>query len=233
VALDQIMEASAKAQSLSWSSPQRLQWSLALVAVLADLGRLPEAFEAAEDVRLLRLEVESAHLRGTAAWVLGNIAFLAGDVALGNAEHREARQLLRPEADLLLWGRFHKASARLRVASGDRDVAELIDEADHALRLAGKDGDLRELDLVRAELALDEGDPERTLVLVERAVNGSLPPNTRGEAETLRHRALLALGREDEAAAALTRAALLFEEAGAYRRALDAWRTNAGVPRTD
>ena len=64
-------------------------------------------------------------------------------------------------------------------------------------------------------------------------MDDSLPPNTRGEAETLRHRALHALGRDEEAAAALTLAALLFEEAGAYRRALDAWRTQAGVPRAD
>ena len=101
--------------------------------------------------------MESAHLRGEAAWVLGNLAFLAGNSEEGIAEHSQARLLLRPDADLRSWGRFHKASATMRVARGDRDVADLIDEADHALRLAGNDADLRELDLVRAELALNEG----------------------------------------------------------------------------
>ena len=75
--------------------------------------------------------------------------------------------------------------------------------------------------------------PSAPLALIDRAMDDSLPPNTRAEAETLRHRALHALGRDEEAAAALTLAALLFEEAGAYRRALDAWRTQAGVPRAD
>jgi hypothetical protein len=87
--------------------------------------------------------------------------------------------------------------------------------------------------LLKAELALTEGDPERTLSLVDRVIGDSLPPSTRAEAETLRHRALHALGRDEEAATALTLAALLFEEAGAYRRPLDAWRTQAGVPRAD
>jgi hypothetical protein len=165
--------------------------------------------------------------------VLGNLAFLAGDREEGIAEHAQARLLIRPHADLLMWGRLHKASATMRVARGDCDVADLIEEADHALRLAGNDGDRRELDLVRAELALNEGDPERTVMLIDRAVDDSLPPNTRGEAETLRHRALQALGRDEEASTAIAQAALLFEEAGAYRRALDAWRAHAGVPPAD
>ena len=42
-----------------------------------------------------------------------------GDIEEGIAEHSKARLLLRPEADLRSWGRFHKASATMRVARGD------------------------------------------------------------------------------------------------------------------
>ena len=112
-------------------------------------------------------------------------------------------------------------------------MADLIEEADHALRLAGNEGDLRELDLVRAELALNEGDPERTLAWSTSAVDDSLPPNTGEMPRPCATEHSTPSGREEEAAEALTRAALLFEEAGAYRRALDAWRAQAGVPPAD
>jgi transcriptional regulator with XRE-family HTH domain len=232
-AFEHITAARTRAEELVPSGPERLHCALSFVAVLADLGQLPVPDALTDEIRRLRTEVESAQLRGAAAWVLGNLAFLAGDSEEGMAEHAEAQRLIRPDVDLLMWGRLHKASAGMRVHRGDRDIVSLIEVADYALRLAGNDSDLRELGLVRAELALNEGDPERTLALVDEAVDDSLPPNTRGEAETLRHRALQSLGREDEASAALAQAALLFEEAGAYRRALDAWRARAGVPRVD
>ena len=200
------------------------------MAVLADLGRLPEATAATDEIRRLRTEVESAHLRGEAAWVLGNLAFLSGNGEEGIAEHAQARLLIRPDADLRQWGRFHKASADMRVARGDQDVADLIEEADHALRLAGNEADLRELDLVRAELALNEGDPERAAEPDRPRHRRLVAPEHPGRSRDPAPPCAPGPGPRGGGGGRLTLAALLFEEAGAYRRALDAWRAHAGVP---
>jgi transcriptional regulator with XRE-family HTH domain len=196
-----------------------------LVASLAELGRIDEAAKAAAELESIRGEIADTQLLGLIAWTVGNVAFLTGNRARGVSEHEAASNLLRPEADLRLWGRFHKASAAMRLHSGSFEGVDLsISRATMGLDLAGNTSDHAELHLLRAERALID-DPDGALQLVLEGLGATvLPMQTHAEGLVIQARALDSLGRAKEAKRALTEAAAAFDSVGAHRRSADIWR---------
>lgn len=228
-ALEHADRAVKAAGGIAPKAPQRIHALLGRLSALAELGRTEDAAKVGDDLRAVREELSSAHLRGQVAWSLGNLAFLFGDAETGLLEHDLAATCLNPESDLRAWGRFCKASAAMRLAAGRAEGVEgLLDRASKAIDLVGNAGDQQELQLTRAEFQFQVEDPAAALVTLEKvmAPDADLPPHTRAEGDWLRYRCLNALG--DPAARDAARdAALHYEEAGAFERAVHAWRTHA------
>lgn len=214
------------------AAPVRAEVLIVRVAVLMDCGLVDEAVRACDELNRLRDAVDSDQGRGQIAWVVGNVAFLTGEVASGIDEHATAEQLFRPEVDLVLWARFRQASARMRLDAGLVDgVADLVNSAAMALSLVGGPGDLANLEMVRATQALVDGSPREALLLADGVVDEPTPlsPQSRADVHLLRHRAWLALDNVEAAREALRQAALLYEAADAWQRATGAWRARADL----
>lgn len=202
------------------------------IAALMDSGQVTAAAESTVTLRELRDLVESPQTRAQVAWVLGNVAFLTGDTAGGLAEHEQAMELFRPEVDLSLWARFRQASARMRLDAGlTEGVAELIDAAAAALSLVGSPADRANLEMVRAAQALAQGDAQSAVTLCDGVLEGdtALSPQSSADLYVLRHRAFIALDETALARESLRSAAELYEEAGAWQRAVTVWRTRADL----
>ena len=202
------------------------------IAALMDSGRVEEAAQSTTTLRDLRGLVESPQIRAQVAWVLGNVAFLTGDITGGLAEHQQAMELFRPEVDLSLWARFRQASARMRLDAGlTEGVAALIDAAATALSLVGSPADRANLEMVRAAQALAQGDPQSSVTLCDGVLEGgtALSPQSSADLHVLRHRALVALDEAEMARESMRAAAELYEEAGAWQRAVTAWRIRADL----
>ncbi len=205
---------------------------MAAIAAAAESGRIEDAVPFADRLRLVREHVESEHVRGLTAWSLGNLDFLGDNVERGKAEHASASRLLRPEANLRAWARFRHASASMHVAAGiTAGAREQLDRAGVALSLVGHVGDERQLQMAYAELAVAEGDYTGALSRIDAALADPcpLPSNEQADAEIVRATALNELGRSAQAQLALVRAATQYEEAGAYPRALMAWKKHADL----
>lgn len=218
------------------SQPPGAQTPLALaymeaIAAVADLGLAEEATLLADRLRVVREHVDSRQVRGQIAWSLGNLDYLvAKDLDRGQAEHRRAEELLRPEADLRAWARFRSASSRVQLAAGIIPGArERLDQAATVLPLVGDADAERELEMGYAELAYAEGDYDLAIVRVEAALAPPcpLPDNQRAEAELTRARSLRRLTRTVEAQQSLLRAATMFENSGALQRATQALKLHA------
>jgi transcriptional regulator with XRE-family HTH domain len=231
-ALDHAYQAMDDAASLPATAPSWVHAHLVMISALAELGHLDDTSLIAKDLRAVHDELGDTHLSGLVAWALGNLAFMHGDVGSGRAYHEQAAATLRPNADLRAWGRLHKASATMRLGAGvGQDVAELLESARFALGLVGNRSDKAELTLVEAAYSIHKGEAQQALVQIDESLasDAHLPAHTLGEANTMRHRALTALGKVDDAKSAIAQAALQFEKAGADRRALEAWHVHAGL----
>lgn len=201
-----------------------------LVGILMDQGRTDEATEVGERLLEVRDLVGSDQMRGVCYWIGGNLALLVGD-RQGIADHDVADRLLRPEVDLRMWGRFHKASAQGRLAGGITEgVAGHIEKARQAILLVGNDSDRTELRLVEARLALSEDRLSDAENLVRYCLGDdqlASAPHSRAESEVTLGDVLEAQHRWDEAKQVLREAAIHFEEAGALRRSVAMWRRHA------
>lgn len=233
--LERAVQLSARAVELAAGDVPRevsVEALVVQVACLMDAGRVDEATPVVQQLAEIRDEVTSGQVLGQIAWVLGNVAFLTGDVDTGRAEHATALRLFRPEIDLPLWARFRQASARLHLQAGlAEDVAPLIDAAALALSLVGSPGDLADLETVRAEHALALGRPHEALLLCDGVLTEPTPLSPQSQADVLglRHRARRALGDIDGARADLRLAAERYEQAGAWQRAVLMWRERAAL----
>ena len=196
----------------------------ALIAALADSGRLDEAW--AECLRLA--EVVSAEvdgqLIGKVYWVIGNVAFLCNKVQEGLEYHELAAATFSPARNLDVWAKFNKASAAMRLAAdiADADTLRCIERAELATDvIGGSANDYLLMKLNRAHWNFLAGEATAAIELLDQvSADPDKPsPQILGEACLLLGRAKAAMGNQSAAQEQLLKAADHFEMAGAPHRA--------------
>ncbi|SDH82772.1 hypothetical protein SAMN04488693_103103 [Arthrobacter subterraneus] len=196
----------------------------ALIAALAESGRLDEAWSTCLDLSTHITPAIHTQTAGKAYWVIGNVAFMRHQVDDGTKFHRLAAEHLTPNNDLDLWARFNRASASRRLAAGvvDAETLECIERAEVASSIVGgTERDRLQLSLTRAHWLFLTS---QLNAAVERlrpiCADGSvLSRQTEGEANLLLAQALSARGEELEALAHFDLSEQCFIEAGAPDRA--------------
>jgi len=196
----------------------------ALIAALAESGRLEEAWNEslllADDISN---EVDD-QLVGKAYWVIGNVAFLCNKVAEGLEYHELAAETFSPARNLDIWAKFNKASAAMRLAAevADADTLRCIERAELATDvIGGSDEDHILLKLNRGHWNFLAGDPQAAIAILTEisTVAEKTSPQILGEASLLLGRSHAVVGNDSEAQTHLLEAADHFEKAGAPQRA--------------
>jgi tetratricopeptide (TPR) repeat protein len=200
----------------------------ALIAALADTGRLDEAWaECLALADVISAEVDD-QLVGKAYWVIGNVAFLCNNVQQGLNYHDLAAATFSPARNLDVWAKFNKASAAMRLAAdiADTDTLRCIERAELATDvIGGSANDFLLLKLNRAHWSSLAGDTAAAIELLEQVcadeekTSPQMSPQILGEACLLLGRANAATGNQAAAREHLLKAADHFERAGAPQRA--------------
>ncbi len=196
----------------------------ALIAALADCGKLAEAWtECLTMAEAISAEVDD-QLLGKAYWVIGNVAFLCNKVEEGLDYHEQAAATFSPARNLDVWAKFNKSSAAMRLAAdvADSDTLRCIERAELATDIIGGSAeDYILLRLNRGHWSYLAGDPTTAIELLEGigAEADRTLPQILGEARLLLGRAYVAVGNDDKARENLLMAADDFETAGAQQRA--------------
>lgn len=195
----------------------------ALIAALADSGKLDEAWSESEGLAAVISDEVDEQLAGKAYWVIGNVAFLCDDVEEGLRYHELAASTFSPARDLDIWAKFNKASAAMRLAANVADSATLrcIERAELATDvIGGTDNDLLLLRRNRAHWSYLAGDAKSAIAILEdMCATGTTTPQNMGDVCFLLGRAYLETGEKIAARRALTDAAAHFASAGAPDRA--------------
>jgi hypothetical protein len=198
--------------------------SQALIAALADSGRLDEAWvECLSLAEAVSTEVDD-QLIGKVYWVIGNVAFLCNKVQEGLDYHELAAATFSPARNLDVWAKFNKASAAMRLAAdvADADTLRCIERAELATDvIGGSANDYLLMKLNRAHWNFLAGEAIAAIELLDQicADPDKPSPQILGEACLLLGRAHSAIGNIDEAKENLLRAADHFEASGAQQRA--------------
>ena len=196
----------------------------ALIATLADGGRLEEAWAESKGLAAVISDEVDEQLAGKAYWVIGNVAFLSDRVQDGLYYHELAAATFSPTQNLDVWAKFNKASAAMRLAANvaDSDTLRCIERAELATDvIGGSENDFLLLRRNRAHWSYLAGDPRTAVELLEeiRETSGNASPQVMGEACLLLGRAHLATGDKPAAQHSLREAVAHFEKAGAFQRA--------------
>lgn len=210
-------------EEASGSPDLRIRAQHALIAALAESDQVDDAWD--ECLRLAELitpEVNS-QTAGKAYWVIGNVAYLRRDSAVGTDYHRRAASTLSPSNDLDLWARFNRASAALRLAGGvvEPETLECIERAELAASIVGgSERDKLELSLTRAHwlflTAQYDAAVERLRPICE--ASALLASQTAAEAYTLLGQSLARSGDPLEGLFQLEKSQELFRQSGAPDR---------------
>ena len=207
----------------------------ALIAALADSGRLDEAWaESLIMADIISGEVDD-QIVGKAYWVIGNVAFLCSKVAEGLHYHELAAATFSPARNLTVWAKFNKASAAMRLAAdvADADTLRCIERAELATDvIGGTEEDHILLKLNRGHWNFLAGDQKSAVDTLDDIfpVPEKTSPQILGEAYLLLGRSHAALGNGAEARKHLLEAADHFEKAGAPQRAEQALEFLKDVP---
>jgi len=207
----------------------------ALIAALADSGRLDEAWaESLIMADIISGEVDD-QLVGKAYWVIGNVAFLCSKISEGLHYHELAAATFSPARNLTVWAKFNKASAAMRLAAdvADADTLRCIERAELATDvIGGTEEDHILLKLNRGHWNFLAGDQKAAVdSLVDIfPVPEKTSPQILGEAHLLLGRSHAALGNAADARKHLLEAADHFEKAGAPQRAGQALEFLTDVP---
>lgn len=196
----------------------------ALVAALAERGRLEEAWTECLVLAGALSEGVDEELAGKAYWVIGNVAFLGEKVAEGLLYHERAAATFSPARNLAIWAKFNTASAAMRLAADVADAATLrcIERAELATDIiGGSENDLLLLKINRAHWDYAAGDTGSAIALLEeiRIKGEKASPQILGEACLLLGRAYLSSGDTAAAREPLQEAGGHFDSAGAPQRA--------------
>ncbi|MBT2549455.1 hypothetical protein J7I85_14210 [Arthrobacter sp. ISL-65] len=200
-----------------------IQAQQALIAALAESGRLEEAWRECLELESLLTDHVDEDTAGKAYWVIGNVAFLSHRVSEGGHYHDLAAGKLSPSQDVDLWARFNRGSAEMRLQAKLTDAGTLrcIERAELATEVVGgSERDILEMSLVRAHWYYLTGDMERAISLLTplRSKFPILATQTGAEATFILGKALMAQGHETESQQMLDEAATLFDTAAAPER---------------
>lgn len=200
-----------------------IQAQQALIAALAESGRLEEAWRECLDLESLLTDHVDEDTAGKAYWVIGNVAFLSNRVNEGSQYHDLAAGQLSPSKDVDLWARFNRASAEMRLHAqlGNAATLRCIERAELATEVVGgSERDMLEMALVRAHWYYLTGDMDSAVNLLEplRSKFSVLATQTAAEASFVLGKALMAQGLNAEALQIMEEAATLFDTAAAPDR---------------
>ena len=194
-----------------------LHW--VLIAVLAESGRLDEAWDASLDLAGIASATGDSEAAGKSFWTIGNVAFMTGRMEEAERFHGLAAEKLSKHRDVNGWALFNKASANMRLHAGlvNDETLDCIERAELAISVTGgSPRDALEVSLLRAHWELLTGEVE---VGLERL--GSLPLDANSsrliaaEVSYLRALGFGKLGDRPRTAELAALAAELFREAGA------------------
>ena len=197
----------------------------ALIAALADSGKLAEAWSESKGLASVISEELDEQLAGKAFWVIGNVAFLCDKSDEGLRYHELAASTFSPARDLNVWAKFNKASAAMRLAANiaDSDTLRCIERAELATDvIGGGEIDLLLLKRNRAHWSYLAGDAASAVAILEDICTATTASQVLGDAWFLLARSYLAMGDKDAARQSLLEAAIHFESAGAPDRAQQA-----------
>lgn len=198
----------------------------ALIAALADAGKLDEAWSESKDLAGVISDDWDEQLAGKAYWVIGNVAFLCDNVEEGLRFHELAAATFSPARDLNIWAKFNKASAAMRLAANvaDPETLRCIERAELATDvIGGSENDLLLLRRNRAHWSYLVGDAASAVAVLEDiCASETTTPQVLGDACLLLARAYVAAGDKNAARQALAEAVVHFESAGAPHRAQQA-----------
>ncbi|WP_404321564.1 hypothetical protein [Arthrobacter luteolus] len=202
----------------------KLDAQLVLIAVLAESGRLDDAWREAQKLAGLIDDDIRLEQAGKAYWSIGNVAFLMGRNSEATHYHGLAAESLSPSNDLSLWALFNKASAFMRLTANlvEPETLQCIERAEMALSIAGgTPQDELDVAMIRAYWIYLTGEAAeaRQRMAALLAKSDSMAPHSAGEALLLYARIVADEGDLAEAAKHGLASARLFESAGATDRA--------------
>ena len=228
--LEQAVESARTAAKLTVDEPDvenNVNARQALIAALADGGRLAEAWDESKALAGVISDDVDDQVAGKAYWVVGNVAFLCDKVQDGLRYHELAASTFSPTRNLDVWAKFNKASAAMRLEANvaDADTLRCIERAELATDvIGGSENDRLLLKRNRAHWSFLAGDTASAVALLEeiRAKPGQVSPQILGDACFLLARAYIAEGDKSAARRSRAEAILHFENAGAPDRAQQA-----------
>jgi hypothetical protein len=200
-----------------------IQAQQALIAALAESGRLDAAWRECLVLKSLLTDHVDDDTAGKAYWVIGNVAFLINRVNEGSDYHDLAAERLSPSRDVDLWARFNRGSAEMRLHAQLSNAATLrcIERAELATEVVGgSERDMLEMSLVRAHWYYLTGDMESAITILAplRDKFPILATQTAAEASFVLGRAMMAQGNDTESLQILDEAVTLFDTAAATER---------------
>ena len=169
-ALSLARQAQCLVRELDDESPVRVQLYQVLLAALVEAGHPDEAWQLHQHLAGSLHLVADGQEQGKAYWTLGNLAFMVCEPDLGVHYHQRAAELLVPAQDMVLWARFNRATAELRLQAGilNEQVQDCLQRAELAFGLI-EAGDLDHagLCLTRSRAAAVQRDPARAMAILE------------------------------------------------------------------
>jgi transcriptional regulator with XRE-family HTH domain len=217
-----------------WHSSEHVRLLAVYVSVLSDAGGGAEVARVVDQMLDLAERIGVPATTGRAHWAASVALARQADVERSLGHLRQASEMLaNPGTSLRDWAQFSRAAASaLMDAGADRtEVTRHMLAARAASAALGNPADATLMASLEVRFALASGDAERAVELAAGVDDTPLSAMERVRFMLAVGRALRRLGRADEAATTLRRAATLAEEASAYRRAAQIWREfNDGDP---
>lgn len=165
-ALEAAFEALELSDQLPQGSPVFVRLYQVLMAALVESGDLAKAWTYHSHLADALPFVAQEQEQGKGYWTLGNLAFTVGETEQAVEYHQQAADKLTPAQDLLIWARFNRASAELRLQASLNDQAthDFIKRAQLAFTLVeAGDLDLVGLTVTQSRFLAAQHRPEQAL----------------------------------------------------------------------
>ncbi|MGY0018041.1 helix-turn-helix domain-containing protein [Streptomyces sp. cg35] len=201
---------------------------LALVAALAEAGRMPDASRYTDELLTVAKETSGSEW-AQALWAAANTRARQGDLDAASELMDQAVRGFDGRDDLTMWMRVRISAARLDLR-GDPPRAESaqrrVEEVRAALPFAGTPTIEQQLLALRARIAVSTGRPDEAREVLDQLVgfDDLLPYQDRIRLDVLRNRVLLLEGERDRALTGLRDLAGQAQQSGNMDLAAEIWR---------